>query len=336
MTKLLKQLCLLNGTSGDECGVRDFIISEIKNHCEFKIDNLGNIIAFKKGKNRPAKKVMLDAHMDEVGLIITSITPDGFLKFKTVGGIMPTSLMLRKVKIGENLNGAISGKPIHLLKGDEAKKSPPEDSLYIDIGATSKEDAEKFVSVGDRGVICGDFIENEDTVISKAIDDRIGCAVLIELIKNYNEYDFYATFTVQEEIGLRGAKVASFSVNPDSAIVIEGATASDIAGVPEEKTVCKLGGGPVVSFMDGATVYDRKYYKAALQSGIKCQPKSAVTGGNNAGAIHLNREGIRTVAISVPSRYIHSESTVANKEDFKNLYRLAEFMLSGIASGEIE
>ncbi len=336
MLDILKTLCNLDGTSGDEKTVRDYIISEINGFCDWKTDNLGNIIAFKKGKNAPLKKVMLDAHMDEVGLIVTSVTADGFLRFKTVGGIDTAALMFRRVKIGGKLNGVISGKPIHLLLGDEGKKCPKADSLYIDIGADSKEEALRNISLGDRAILCGEYEENGQNIISKALDDRVGCAVLISLIKEFDEYDFYASFSVQEEVGLRGAKVSSFAIDPQSAIVLEGTTAADISGVSEENRVCKLGDGVAVSFMDGATVYDREYYNVALKSGIACQPKCAVAGGNNSGAVHLSREGVRTIALSVPCRYIHSSSSVASKDDIKSQYQLAKYMLKGICSGEIK
>lgn len=335
MTELLKELCLLDGTSGDETAVRDFIISKIDGHCDYRTDNLGNIIAFKKGKKAAKRKIMVDAHMDEVGLIITNITKDGFLKFSTVGGIDTAALMFRKVKINGRINGVISGKPIHLIGDGERKKLPKTDSLYIDIGVATKDEAEKYVALGDRAVMCGDYTENGDNIISKAIDDRIGCAVLIKLLTTDCEYDFYGSFSVQEEIGLRGAKTAAFGIDPQSAVILEGTTAADIAGVAEENKVCKLGNGVAVSFMDRATVYDRKYYDAALNSGINCQPKAVVAGGNNSGVVHLSREGVRTIALSVPCRYIHSASSVANKRDCENMLKLAEHMINGIASGEI-
>ena len=335
MFDILERLCNLDSTSGDEKSVTEYIINEIKDFCECKTDNLGNIIAFKKGKNKSAKKLMLDAHMDEVGLIITSVTADGFLKFKTIGGIDVSALMFKTVKINGKLNGVICGKPIHLISSDERKKPPKEDGLYIDIGATSKEESLKFVSVGDRAVLTGEYTENGEKIISKALDDRIGCAVLIKLIKEYDEYDFYASFSVQEEVGLRGAKVTAFAINPDSAIVLEGTTAGDISGVSEENKVCKLCDGVAVSFMDTATVYDKEYYNYALTSGIKCQPKAAVTGGNNSGAIHLSREGVRTLALSLPCRYIHTSSSVADKDDCECLLSLTKYMLKGICSGKI-
>lgn len=334
MLDTLKELCSLSAASGDEKSVRDYIISKIDGKADWHIDNLGNIIVFKKGKNKSCKKLMADAHMDEVGLIISSVTDDGFLKFHTVGGIDTAVLMFRRVKIG-NVNGVISGKPVHLLSGSEKKKLPQENSLYIDIGAADKAEALGLVSLGDRAVICGEYVETEEKIKSKAIDDRAGCAILLALLLEESEYDFYATFTVQEEVGLRGAKTAAFSVAPDAAVVLEATTAADIAEVDNAHRVCALGGGPAVSFMDRATVYDRDYYNAALSSGIKCQPKAAVAGGNNSGAVHLSRGGVRTLAISVPCRYIHSPSSVADKSDIENAYLLARYMINGICSGKI-
>lgn len=335
MTELLRQLCTLDGTSGDEGAVRDFVISQIKDFCEYKIDNLGNIIAFKKGKNTPVKKVLIDAHLDEVGLIITHIDSDGFLRFKAVGGIDTAALMFRKVLINGKTLGVIGGKPIHLCEGDERKKLPDADNLYIDIGASSKEETDALISVGDCAVMCSDFTVVGNKVLSKALDDRVGCAVLIDLLKQDAEYDFYASFSVQEEIGLRGAKVVAFSVQPDAAVVIDGTTAADVSGVAPEKQVCRQGEGAVVSFMDGATSYDREYYNAALSSGIKSQSKSAVAGGNNAGAIHLSGSGVRTVALSVPCRYIHTASSTCDIRDVACVRDLTKYMINKIAGGQI-
>ena len=334
MLKLLKELCTLSGPSGNEGSVRDFIISQIDGFCEYHTDNIGNIIAFKKGRQTQTKKIMIDAHTDEVGLIITHITEGGFLKFSALGGIDTAVMMFRRVLINGKTWGVISGKPIHLIHRDEGKKLPKADSLYIDIGATSREEAEKIVTLGDTAVICGDFTTCGNKILSKALDDRVGCAALIKLLQEDSEYDFYATFSTQEELGLRGARVAAYTVAPDAAIVLEGTTAADIADVPPERTVCKLGGGAAVSFMDRSTVYDREYYNAALCSGIPCQPKAAATGGNNAGAIHLSGKGVRTVAISAPCRYIHSASSVADTDDINAVFKLAKYMLSYIATND--
>lgn len=335
MLELLKELCTLDAVSGEENAVRSFIIEQIKGHCEYSIDPLGSVIAFKKGKKRPEKQVMLDAHMDEVGLIITDITGEGMLKFSAVGGIDTAVLMLRRVRIN-GANGVICAKPVHLTSTDERKKLPSPSALYIDIGASSREEALKTVSPGERAVICGNFCVQGDKIISKALDDRIGCAILITLLQREAEYDFHAVFSVQEEVGLRGAAAAAYTVNPDAALVLEGTTAADIAGVAAEKRVCGLGGGPAISFMDRSTVYDRSYYEAAINSEIHCQAKAAVAGGNNSGAIHTSRGGVRTLAISVPCRYIHSPASVADTNDIENALKLAEYMLNGICGGTIE
>ncbi len=333
---LLKKLCLIDGISGDENAVRDFIINEIKDCCQYKVDNLGNIICFKKGEKTPDRKIMLDAHTDEVGLIISNITESGYLKFKTVGGIDTSAMLLRKVLINGKTNGVIGGKPFHLLDSDSRKKLPQKDSLYIDIGASNREEAEKLVSIGDSAVIVSDFEILGECVKSKALDDRIGCLVLIKLLKEYTKYDFYATFTAQEEVGLRGAKTAAFAIKPDFAIALDSTTAADIAGTPEENKVCTQSKGVVVSFMDNATVYDKGLYKAALNSGILCQPKTTVAGGNNAGSIHLSGEGVRTLALSAPCRYIHTANSIVNIKDIESMLALTEYMLENIANGNIK
>lgn len=337
MRELIKKLCLLNGPSGCENSVSDFIENEIKGFGEVKKDGMGNLIVFKKGKKRAVNKLMCDAHTDEVGMIITSITDDGFLRFETLGGIQVSSLLCQRVLIEGKTAGVIGIKPVHLCKGEEKTTLPKVENLYIDIGADSKEEAEKYVSVGDFATFISDFTElSTDIIKAKAIDDRIGCAILISLLKQEAEYDFYATFTVQEELGLRGAKTAAFTVEPDFCICLEATTAADIDGVSEENTVCKLGNGPAVSFMDRSTLYDKELYSYALSSGITCQPKSAVTGGNNSGAIHLSKSGVRTLAISTPCRYIHSPSCIANLKDAENALLLTKYMINKICSGEIK
>ena len=335
MNEILKSLCMLDGASGDEAAVREFVISQIKDFCEYSVDNLGNIIAFKKGKNTSAKKVLIDAHLDEVGLIITHIDGDGFARFTTVGGIDTAALMFRRVLINGSVKGVIGGKPVHLCDGDERKKLPSASSLYIDLGVSSKEEAEKLISVGDCAVMCSDYTVVGNKVLSKALDDRVGCAILIDLLKNDAEYDFYASFSTQEEVGLRGAKVAAYSVDPDSAIVIDGTTAADVSGVADAQRVCSQGEGAVVSFMDGATSYDREYYNAALNSGIKAQSKRAVAGGNNAGAIHQSRGGVRVVALSVPCRYIHTSGSTCDMRDVIAVRDLTKYMLENIAGGKL-
>lgn len=340
MFETLKELCLHSGVSGREAGLREYIIGRIKPHAEIKVDALGNIIAFVKGKNRPQKTVMIDAHMDEVGFIITAVRPDGTLKFENVGGIDVSVLLARRVVIGDGVTGVISMKPVHMLSGDEKKKYPKNDSLYIDIGAKSKEQALQLVSPGDVAVFDVDFEISGGMVLSKALDDRAGCAALIDIIEKGVEYDFYATFTVQEEVGLRGARTAAFAVEPDYCIVLESTTAADIAGVSDDKKVCSVGKGATVSFMDSSTLYDKTLFDKTLtvakEKNIPAQVKCYVSGGNNAGVIHLSKGGVKTITLSVPCRYIHSPSSVASVDDVKAVRDLGEAMLNTFASGSME
>ena len=336
MLSLLQRLCEAPSVSGNEETVRDIIINEIRPFCDFSIDALGNIIAYKKGKTEASVRLMLDAHMDEVGLIITYISEDGRLKFSPVG-IDAKVLLGRRVKIG-NIYGVISVKPVHLMDGDERKKMPKADSLCIDIGAESREDAVRYVKIGDAAVFdSGDSGFGDGKVIAKALDNRVGCAILIEMIKQEQPYDLIFTFTVQEEIGLRGAKTAAFFVVPDASIVVETTTAADIAGVSSDKQVCVLGNGPAISFMDNRTVYDKELYEMAFrtaeETGGKCQPKSAVAGGNNAGAIHVSNSGVRTLAVSVPCRYLHTASGVVAVEDIDATLHLLGALSARIAGG---
>ena len=276
--------------------------------------------------------------MDEVGFIITGITDEGYLRFAAVGGIDPAVVIARRVRLENGIIGVVSAKPVHLMDADERKKMPKLSDFLIDIGARDKTEAEKYVRPGDTAVFdSGYFPFGSGLIRAKAIDDRAGCAILLELLKEEPAYDLTFTFTVQEEVGLRGAKTAAFGVAPAAAIVLESTTAADLAGVPEQERVCRVGGGPAVSFMDRATLYDAAYYRAALALGaeknIPCQPKSAVAGGNNAGAIHQSGGGIRTLSLSIPCRYLHSPYCVAAEADIKATYALASAAAEAIAGG---
>ena len=334
--KLLKKLCTAGSISGDEGSVREIILAEIKDYAdEIKIDNLGNIIVFKKGKNRAKNKLMLSAHMDEVGLMITDVTGDGFLKFDEVGGLDRRILPGKRVYIGENaVLGVIGIKPIHLTKGDDSDSIPELSDMYIDIGADSKEEAQKYINLGDSVCFDSYYIENEYTINSKAIDDRFGCLVLISLIKSELEYDAFFTFVVQEEVGLRGAKVAAYTVEPDYAIVVETTTAADIPEVDPSKQVCNLGDGAVISVMDRRTIYDKELVSLAFERaekiGVKAQHKRAVAGGNDSGEIHKSRGGVRTLAVSLACRYLHSPSCIVDKSDCESIMALVSDLCANI------
>lgn len=330
MKELLRELCLTDGVSGDESAVREKIIEKIEGRCEYRTDALGNLICFKKGRKTPDKKLMICAHMDEVGFIVTSVRQDGTLTFGEVGGVDPSVVIGRQVRVGKNLiNGVIGSTAVHNLSKEQREKAPSMSSLYIDIGANNREEAEKYVSLGDCVYFDSEFtLLGEKRIKSKAIDDRAGCAVMIKMILSELEYDAYFVFNVQEEIGLRGARVSAYSVNPDFAVVLEATTAADIDGVSGAKRVCTLGGGPVVSFMDRSTVYDKELYRLAFdisaEEGFPCQTKTMIAGGNDAGAIHTSRKGVRTIAVSVPCRYLHSPSCVIQWSDIENMLKLTE------------
>lgn len=340
MLNYLESLCNMYSPSGNEDTVRDYILKEIGDYCDAKTDPNGNIIAFKKGKKSALKKVMLDAHMDEVGFIITAITEQGFLKFSTVGGIETEALLSSFVTVNGR-KGVIGLKPIHLCSEEEKKQLPQKDSLVIDIGAKTKEDALRYVSLGDIGTFISPFqYLSKDVVKAKALDDRFGCSALIKLLKEDSEFDFYATFTVGEEIGLRGATTATYTVNPDFALVLEATTAADIHGSPEDKRVCLMNNGAVISFMDHSTLYPKELFdlafKTAKEEDIMVQAKNAVAGGNNSGAIHLSRGGVKTLAISLPCRYIHSPNSVASVKDMKAVLSLARALKDRLAKGLVE
>ncbi len=333
MNTLLENIEMLStarGTSGDEETIRSLIYNEIKNipNCEFKTDNAGNLIVRKTGLSEPKNRLMFSAHMDEVGFIITNIDESGFLKFSSIGSVDTRVSIGKRVLVGrDGVPGLIGSKAIHLVGKDEFDKVSDLDDLYIDIGADSKDEADKLVKLGDRAVFDTDFaLFGDGLIMGRVLDDRVGCAVLMELLKKDTEYSFTVCFTTREEIGGNGACAAAFGVDPDIAVVVESTTAGDIGGVSPDKYVCEQGRGPVVSFMDKGTVYDMELYHfvmdTAEENAIPTQTKHGVFGGNDAAEIHKTRAGIRPVAVSVPTRYIHSPAATAKVSDIENCLKL--------------
>lgn len=320
----LKELTQLRGVPGYEAPVREYIFDKIKDKCdEIYRDNIGNLIAVNRCGKENAKKVMVCAHMDEVALFITKITDEGFLKFDVLGGIDTSILVSKKVLVGdEAIHGVIGAKAIHLQKKGERAKGMEIEELYIDIGAKDKKEAEKKVSLGDCATFLSDYVEFGNGLIkAKALDDRLGCDALIELADKRYDFDLYLVFTAQEETGLRGAAVAARRINPDFAIVLETTACNDTYGVEEKdySTVC--GGGVVLLFADMRTYYSKEILKdvecVAKKYDIPYQFKKTVSGGNDAGAIHLSCGGIKTITMSVATKYIHSPSSVISKADFE-------------------
>ncbi|HZD11274.1 MAG TPA: M42 family peptidase, partial [Candidatus Binatia bacterium] len=231
MNELLQQLSEAVGVAGDEKEVRLLLRDLIAEHVdEWRVDTMGNLLATKRGTGDSDLRVLVDAHMDEVGLMITDVESDGTLKFDTVGGIADQTLLGKTVQVGvKKLNGVIGARPIHLLKRDQRKNVVKSDSMRIDIGATKKENANNKVKVGDRATFLTSYQESGKMVMAKAMDDRAGCAALVELLRREPyPFDLHAAFTVQEEVGLRGAQVAAYAVEPDVALVLECTPAYDL------------------------------------------------------------------------------------------------------------
>ncbi|HHX53962.1 MAG TPA: M42 family metallopeptidase, partial [Clostridiales bacterium] len=279
-------------------------------------------------------RLVFDAHMDEVGFMIRSIGDDGFLSFTTLGGIDTRVLSARRVILGSydgsrRIFGYITSKPIHLQGGSDA---PGIDSLYIDIGAKNKAEAEKYVLPGDYGVFDSEFIRlGEHKVKGKAFDDRFGCAIMIETIRALKadrpDFDTYFAFSVREELGLHGAAAAAWHVRPDFAVALEATACADLYGAPQGSRIGEQGEGGLISAVDAGAVYDERFVKFAFELaeeyGIKAQPKRLASGSNDSAAYQRSRSGAAVLALSAPSRYIHSASSVIDMRDYESILALA-------------
>lgn len=335
---VLKKLCLLVGISGDEGTVADTIISLVKDHAdEITRTPLGDVIVYKKGEKPAPKKLMICAHMDEVGMVVTDIDEKGFLRFSTVGGIDSNVLLGKSVYVNETVRGVIGGKPVHLMSSEEKEKAVPIRELTIDIGADSREEAEKVCQIGDYVNFEPFFEEAGDVVKAKALDDRIGCAILVSLIRGTMPYDTWFAFTTREEVGCVGAKTAAYEIDPDMVIAVEGTVAGDVLGTSSPKACTRLGKGPAVSIVDRGTVYDRAFFKLAFQVAkeqeIPCQPRTNDAGRNDASSVHTTRSGARAAAISVPCRYIHSPCSMASLKDAQGALDLIRTLSGAMQEG---
>lgn len=338
MLDTMETLCCLDGVSGSENEIRDYILERaLPLADEIITDAIGNILVFKKGAKAPAQKLMLCAHMDEVGLIVTHITDDGYLRFATAGGIDRRVLPGKKVYVGsERVPGFIGTKAIHLTTAEQRKNIPPMKDMFIDIGASDAEQAKKRVALGD-------WVAFDDTVIrfgdgfikAKAIDDRCGCASMLTLLEGELPCDCWFAFTVQEEVGCRGATVAASIIEPELALILEGTTAGDLPEAEGAARTCELGGGVVIPFMDGGAIYDRGLYHQlstlAENNGIRWQTKTRVAGGTDASVVQRSGGGCRVAAISVPVRNLHSPSCVARVDECEDQCRLAKLFLEAMA-----
>ncbi|MCS6834912.1 MAG: M42 family metallopeptidase [Anaerolineae bacterium] len=335
----LRELSQAVGVSGDEGAVRDLIVDAIRDHVtDLHIDALGSLTARLAGTGAQPLRIMLDAHMDEVGFMITGVESNGLLRFTAVGGIDDRILPALRVLVGKKqIPGVILWAPIHHNRDQSIK---PIKELRIDIGASSKSAAEGKVSLGDRVAFASEYVELSETVVrGKAFDDRVGCSLLIDVLRS-GPYpvEVLVSFTVQEEIGLRGAKVAAQRLQPDLAIALEGTTAHDVpnpSADPDDPTrpnpVCVMGGGPALTLMDRSLIAHPRLLAFLRQTaedvGIPYQYKRALGGGTNAGAIHLANAGVPSAVISIPCRYIHSPHALLSKADYAAALRLIQAAL---------
>ena len=339
MKELLKTLCALNGVSGDEDQLREFLAERARPWARsMKVDPLGNLIVWKKGARAAGDRLMLCAHMDEVGLIVTHVTEEGFLKFDFVGGVDRRVAIGKPVVLGpDRVPGVVGIKAIHLVSRDEEKKVPKTDAFYLDIGARDREEALSRVEPGTYGsFVCTPEEFGEGLFKAKAIDDRVGCAVLLKLLEEDLPMDVVFVFTAQEEVGTRGAFGAAFSVAPETALVLETTTAADLPGVEGHRRVCAPGRGPVISYMDGGTIYDRGLFedlrRLAEDNGIPWQTKEYIAGGNDARTIQRSRAGVRVAALSAAVRYLHAPASVGSLADFEDMLALTRLFVADQAA----
>jgi tetrahedral aminopeptidase len=333
--KLLEKLCNVIAVSGDEGEVRKIVLEEIRPYAdEVRVDAIGNVLATRCGHGENRLRVMLDAHMDEVGFMIVADDGEGIYRFVTVGGIDARHLVGKQVLVGKNCTpGVIGGKPVHLMKTEERKQKVSVDSMRIDLGSSGKADP------GDRAGFATKFKRVGPSILSKAIDDRIGVATLIELLKHApDNVDVCAAFSVQEEIGLRGAKVAAQYFNPDLAIAIDSTPARDLPAHDGSENISyntKLGSGPAIYTVDGSTLHDPRLVRflqaVAEAEKIPYQLRQPGGGGTDSGAIQRSLAGIPTVSVSVPHRYTHSPVSISRIEDWKNTLNLLHAALKRIS-----
>jgi len=336
MIEELKELTNLDGPSGFENEVREYIKKKLEKHLEIKVDKIGNVIAKNESNKQP--HVLICAHMDEVGFVIQDITEDGFIKVAPIGGWDERILLGMPVRIlgKRKIIGVFSTLPPHILKAEEAMKVQRIEDCHIDTGLTKKELLEEGIDIGTFVTPHSNFIINKNIIITKALDDRVGCALLIEIAEKIKSFDYSIVLgaTVQEEIGSRGAKVLVNQVDPDFAIILECTVAADIPGVESHRQPTALKKGPALTLIDKTMIADKSLFDKALlvakEKGIQYQIKKPIYGGTDAGAIHIAGTGIPSLVISCPARYIHSASSLTTIENLEETKRLVLAILEEI------
>lgn len=336
---LLKNICEIAGAPGFESRIRNLVLKEIESLVdEIKLDNMGNIVALKKGKSR--KKVMVAAHMDEIGFIVTHIDDNGFLRFHTLGGFDPKTLTSQRVIVHgkKDVIGVMGSKPIHIMSPEERNKAPKISDYFIDLGMPKKE-VEKIISIGDAVTRERELIEMGECVNCKSIDNRVSVFILIETLRKLKKmpYDLYAVFTVQEEVGIRGANVSSLDIQPDFGFGLDTTIAFDTPGAAAHEKVTSLGKGAAIKIMDASTICDYRmvaYMKRIAQKHkIEWQPEILTAGGTDtAGVQRMNAGGAIAGAVSIPTRHIHSVIEMAHKNDIDNAIKLLQHSIEELDS----
>ncbi len=325
-TKLLAAICKTPGAPGFEDKVRELVLKEIKPYVdEVEIDNLGNVYAIKRGKSD--KRVMVGAHMDEIGFMVTFIDDNGFIRFHTLGGFDPKTLTAQRVIIHgkKDIIGVMASKPIHLMTADERNKVAKLSDYFIDTGLPVEE-VKKLVTIGDPITREREFIEMGECVNSKSLDNRLAVFILIETLKNLKgkeiPHDLYGVFTVQEEVGIRGANVASLRIKPDFGFGLDTTIAFDLPGAAAHEKITELGKGTAIKIMDASTICDTRmvrYMKeVADRNKIKWQPEILTAGGTDTAGIQRMTEGGSIAgAVSIPTRHLHQVIEMAHKNDIQ-------------------
>ncbi|SFT63751.1 endoglucanase [Lishizhenia tianjinensis] len=323
---LLKRVCEAPGAPGFEQRIRQVVLEEIKDLAdEVELDNMGNVYAIKRGKND--KRVMVGAHMDEIGFIVTHIDEKGFIRFHTLGGFDPKTLTAQRVIIHgkEDVMGVMASKPIHVMSTEERNKVSKITDYFIDTGLP-KEEVEKLVKVGDPITRERGLIEMGDCVNCKSLDNRLAVFILIETLRYLKDkeipYDFYGVFTVQEEVGIRGANVAALRINPDFGFGLDTTIAYDLPGAQPHEKITSLGDGTAIKIMDSSTICDYRMVEfmknTANKHSIKWQPEILTGGGTDTAGIQRMTEGGSIAgAVSIPTRHLHQVIEMAHKEDIK-------------------
>lgn len=340
-TTLLSKICTTPGAPGFEQKVRELVIKEVTPLVdEVEVDNMGNVYAIKRGTGD--KKVMIGAHMDEIGFIVTHIDDNGFIRFHTLGGFDPKTLTAQRVFIHgkKDIIGVMASKPIHVMTAEERNKVAKMKDYFIDTGLSADE-VKEIVTIGDSITREREFIEMGNCVNGKSLDNRLAVFILIETLKNLKgkdvPYDIYGVFTVQEEVGIRGANVSALRINPDFGFGLDTTIAFDLPGAAAHEKITELGKGTAIKIMDAATICDYRMVRFMKETAdkhkIKWQPEILTAGGTDTAGIQRMTEGGSIAgAVSIPTRHLHQVIEMAHKDDIQGSINLLTACVTDIAS----